>query len=126
MSNEEPPASRETKRRGSDRRWQVSLLSSSVPLEYEVAKTLKRAGFHIAGEWAYHRVSETGIEKEWSVDLRAVGAPIVKAVGHAVPLDVLVECKYRRDGVTWLFLRHPDKQVRSEERRVGKERRERV
>lgn len=88
--------------------WQSRLLSSSVPLEYEVAKILKRKGFHITGEWSYHRISETGQEKEWSVDLRAVAAPAIEIAGVRCPLDVFVECKYRHRGVTWLFLPHPD------------------
>jgi hypothetical protein len=101
----ESPSVQKPKRSGG---WQGGLLSSSVPLEYEVARLLKGAGLHIVGEWLYQRTSETGAEKEPSVDLRAVASHRVDSAKVACTLDVLVECKYRHRNITWLFLPHPD------------------
>jgi hypothetical protein len=90
-----------------DGKWKQHLLRTSVPLEYEAAKILSQRGFNVSANYPYHRI-EAGVEKEFSVDVRGV-------IGYEPPggtrwgcvLDLLVECKYRDRGMTWLFLPQP-------------------
>jgi hypothetical protein len=87
--------------------WKKRLLRTSVPLEHEVARILSQRGFGISADYSYFRV-HAGLEKEFSVDVRGVkGVGGLAMAGRQCVLDVLVECKYRDRGATWLFLQNP-------------------
>jgi hypothetical protein len=94
--------------KSANRKWKPKLLSSSLPLEYEVARALVASGFSVQGEHSYHRLSE-GLVKEFSVDVQAIkrmAAPPTAGLGCA--LDLLVECKYRTRQVVWWFVPDPN------------------
>lgn len=87
--------------------WKKRLLRTSVPLEHEAARILSARGFGVSADYPYHRV-DADVEKEFSVDVRGVkGAGGLQKPGSQCLLDVLVECKYRDRGTTWLFLPEP-------------------
>jgi hypothetical protein len=89
----------------SSQNWKKHLLKTSVPLEHEAARVLSQAGFNVSASFPYYR-NDGGVEKEFSVDVRGV-------LGYEPPgcvFDVLVECKYRDQATTWLFLPQPRRQ----------------
>jgi hypothetical protein len=53
----------------SDKKWKSNLLSSSLPLEYEIAKTLVTKGFVVEADYTYGRDAESGQPKDFSVDM---------------------------------------------------------
>ena len=89
-------------------KWKSKLISSSVPLEFEVAKILVASGFSVSGDFPYHRL-DSGVDKEFSVDIRAtryIEAPEI--VGGICAFEMLVECKQRQGEIAWLFLPDPN------------------
>jgi hypothetical protein len=85
-------------------KWKDRLLSSSVPLEYEVAKILTKENFFVDYDFAYQRFDEKE-EKEFSVDISATGFyPFRDSNKIDIQIDLLVECKYRNPDVKWAFL----------------------
>ena len=90
--------------------WKKLLLKSSVPLEYEAATILSRAGFGVSADFAYSRL-DSAVDKEFSVDVRGFQTiRVTESVTVFSSLDVLVECKFRDRGTLWLFLPKPDAQ----------------
>jgi len=87
--------------------WKSKLLSSSVPLEYEVARTLVQRGFAVDSDYAYCR-DDAGTAKDFSIDLKATRYLDGEEGDIAGQLDLLVECKQRHDQVTWLFFQDPN------------------
>jgi hypothetical protein len=88
----------------SDKKWKNGLLSSSLPLEYEVAKILVAKGFAVEADYTYARDAE-GKPKDFSVDINATGHPPFDDPDRVDGLlELLIECKYRVDGTKWLFL----------------------
>jgi len=88
----------------SNTKWKDRLLSSSIPLEYEVGKILKNEHYYVDFDFSYQRLDDRE-EKEFSIDLFAVGfAPFSDANEIDVGLDLLIECKYRNPDVKWAFL----------------------
>jgi hypothetical protein len=57
-----------------DRKWKSNLLSTSLPLEYEVARTLVTKGFAVEADYTYGRDAESGQSKDFSVDILARGS----------------------------------------------------
>lgn len=94
----------EPERKKHNREWKPKLLSSGLPLEFEAAKILADAGFHVESDYSYHRRVH-GPEVEFSVDIRAsrTTPPPDQAV-RGCPFDMLVECKHRTRQVMWLFV----------------------
>jgi hypothetical protein len=89
-------------------KWKSKLLSSGVPLEYEVAKELVRRGFSVASDFSYQR-NDAPSDEDFSVDVDAFWlVPVVKGAGGSCSLTLLIECKYRHPGVAWLFLPDPN------------------
>jgi len=86
------------------KKWKSRLLSSSLPLEYEVAKILTDRDFSVSFDYSYYR-KDANQKKEFSTDLKGL---------HFFPLDtedridasltLLAECKYREEGKKWIFL----------------------
>jgi hypothetical protein len=89
----------------SDKKWKSNLLSSSLPLEYEVARTLVKKGFVVEADYTYGRDAESGQPKDFSVDMLARGLPPFTAPNTIDgSLELLIECKHRIRGTKWLFL----------------------
>lgn len=88
-------------------KWKSKLLSSSVPMEYEVARTLVERGFAIDADYSYAR-EDAGITKDFSVDIRATGYPPFRSSKLLATIELLVECKHRHRGNKWLFFQDPN------------------
>jgi hypothetical protein len=85
-------------------KWKNRLLSSGIPLEYDVAKEFVSKGFAIDADYSYAR-SDQGFEKDFSVDLRASAYPPVTNPNEVkANLNILAECKFRSIEKKWLFL----------------------
>jgi hypothetical protein len=84
--------------------WKDKLLSSSVPLEYEVAKILVDKGYVVDFDYTYKRLDEKE-EKDFSVDVYADAFyPFNENKPIHFTIEMLVECKFRSPNVKWLFL----------------------
>jgi hypothetical protein len=81
-------------------------LSSGLPLEYSVRQTLEDLDVWEAREYKYERVNEAGIPTLFSVDVHATKSwygPKETDNPYHVYLELFVECKYRHDGIEWVF-----------------------
>jgi len=87
-------------------KWKDYLLSSGLPLEYSVRRTLEDLGVWGATEYKYERINEAGIPVLFSVDVHATksyyGTDDTDSPYH-IYLELFVECKYRHDGTQWIF-----------------------
>jgi hypothetical protein len=86
-----------------DRGWKRHLLSSGIPLEYEVARTLSAIGIATVADYAFTR-PQGNDTREGSVDL---AGSLFEAFGKqevAYKLNLLIECKYRARNKTLLLL----------------------
>jgi hypothetical protein len=85
-------------------KWKNRLLSSSLPLEFEIAKHLVNEDFYVDFDYSYKRLDEKE-EKDFSIDISA-GGFYPFGVGDEIKLKThfLVECKYRNPNVNWIFL----------------------
>jgi hypothetical protein len=90
-----------------DAKWKSRLLSSSVPLEFEVARTLTSMGFGVRSDYLYSR-DDAGIAKDFSVDLHAIAYPPFRNDRSNAALELLVECKFRHSNTKWLFFPDPN------------------
>lgn len=93
------------------RDWKSKLLSSSFPLEFDVAKALVQHGFSVVADYSYSRRNETGVLTDFSVDLKGLAfIPFGSDEEKTLMLELLVECKYRNPhtGTKWLFLPDPN------------------
>lgn len=89
-------------------KWKSKLVSSSLPLEFEVAKFLVSQGFSVSADYTYAR-DDSGVVKDFSVDLQATAyLPFSNPNKITTQLDLLVECKQRNPNVKWLFLPDPN------------------
>lgn len=89
-------------------KWKDSLLSSSLPLEFEIAKLLASAGFAISADYTYSRI-DAGVTKDFSVDILAHGfIPLGNPNSWDATLLFLIECKFRSPNRRWLFLPEPN------------------
>lgn len=85
-------------------KWKDKLLSSSIPLEYEMAKILAKNKFSIDLDYSYKRY-DNDLEKEFSIDIKASGYyPFNMDASIKLGFDLLIECKYRNPNVSWLFI----------------------
>ncbi len=85
-------------------KWKDRLLSSSLPLEYEIGKILTEKNYIIDFDYSYKR-HDNQLEKEFSIDLKANNFyPIGKYKRKFIITDLLIECKYRNPNISWLFL----------------------
>lgn len=88
-------------------KWKSKLLSSSVPMEYEVAQILVERGFSTDVDFSYTR-NDSGLDKDFSVDLLATSYLTNKADDIQAVIELLVECKYRHPANKWLFFEDPN------------------
>lgn len=90
---------------GDEMKWKHRLLSSSLPLEYEVAKILTANGFFVSSDFQFQNVSPAG---KGSMDLLAWRQIRPSSPrGEALELFLLVECKYRNPSNSVLFFPQP-------------------
>ena len=85
----------------SSSKWKTGLLKTGLPLEYVTARSLSERGHSIFGEYPYTRPDESGKPIEFFVDIRTYKS--LSFGGHLIVLSMLVECKYRQPGTTWVF-----------------------
>jgi len=77
----------------SDKKWKSSLVSSSLPLEHEVARILVAKGFSVEADYTYAR-DDAGRLKDFPVDINATGySPFNDPNQVDGMLELLVECK---------------------------------
>lgn len=89
-------------------KWKDKLLSSSFPLEYEAMKILVEKGFSVSSDFSYSRL-DGDIIKDFSVDIEALAfTPFEDQNDITSTVRLLVECKYRKDGIAWIFLPDPN------------------
>lgn len=93
-----------TNPKSTNNKWKDRLLSSGIPLEYDVAKEFVSKGFAIDADYSYAR-SDQGFEKDFSVDLLASAyPPVTNPNDIRANLNILAECKFRSINKKWLFL----------------------
>ena len=85
-------------------KWKSKLLSSGIPLEFEISKILVKNNFHISGEYSFRRIDETGVNKDFSIDLDSYILTPYSGLTITSELTLLTECKYRINQSKWLFL----------------------
>lgn len=86
-------------------KWKDRLLSSSLPLEYEVGKILTNDNFYVDFDYSYKRY-DNALEKEFSFDIKAGSFyPFEKDPEIQMTIDILIECKYRNPNMSWLFIK---------------------
>ncbi len=85
-------------------KWKTNLLSSSLPLEIEVARLLAKKEFAVSFDYPYKR-HDNGEEKEFSFDVHAQAwYPFNEKNDLKIDIDFLMECKYRHPSVSWVFV----------------------
>lgn len=87
-----------------DNKWKSRLLSSSLPLEYEVAKVLTDLNFSVSFDYPYHR-QDGKHEREFSTDINGLFFfPCGTDNQIDASLNLVAECKYRDENKKWVFL----------------------
>jgi hypothetical protein len=76
-------------------------------MEYEVAQILFSKEFSTDVDFSYTRI-DSGLEKDFSVDLRATSYITNKNDAILAVIELLVECKYRHPSNKWLFFEDPN------------------
>ena len=79
--------------------WKDYFLSSGVPLEFSVINTLKKFDLITPTEYKYMRLNESGCPSQFSVDIYTSYIDVSRNLW----LEALLECKYRHDGIKWIF-----------------------
>jgi hypothetical protein len=89
----------------SKKTWKDYFLSSGLPLEQSVIKTLEILGMEGLTEFKYERNNEVGIPTVFSVDVHG-SQTYHDVLKQQLWLDIMCECKYRHDNVRWIFTPH--------------------
>ncbi|WP_334001126.1 hypothetical protein [Burkholderia cepacia] len=90
------------------KRWKDNLLSSSVPMEFEVSKLLVKHGFSTTADYSYTRYGAQGRD-DFSVDLHAsIYLPYRRPNEITTEFQLLIECKHRHRNNKWLFFPDPN------------------
>ena len=88
--------------------WKDNLLSSSVPMEFEVSKLLVKHGFSTSADYSYTRHGAQGRD-DFSVDLHAsIYLPYRRPNEITTEFQLLIECKHRHRNNKWLFFPDPN------------------
>lgn len=93
----------------SPNKWKSGLLKTGLPLEYVTSNILNNLGHEIFGEYPYIRPNESKELKEFSVDLRTWKC--LDSEDKLIIFSMLVECKYRQPGTSWIFSPFPSETV---------------
>lgn len=88
------------------RKWKSRLVSSSLPLEYEVAKLLVSKGFAITADFTYTR-SDVSLVKDFSVDIHGTHYITGLRSRPMCALELIIECKQRARS-KWLCFQDPN------------------
>lgn len=89
-----------TQPKASAKTWKDHLLSSGLPLEHDVKRVLQEFNVFQPAEYHYRRQNEFGQVTEFSVDFHG---PVMDVDQMRYWVDVFVECKYRHNGIRWVF-----------------------
>ncbi|MFN3137219.1 MAG: hypothetical protein ACE37L_06005 [Allomuricauda sp.] len=89
----------------SNSKWKSGFLKTGLPLEYVTSNVLSDLGHSIFGEYPYIRPDERKELKEFSVDLRTYKS--LDSEDKLITLSMLVECKFRQQGTSWIFSPYP-------------------
>lgn len=87
--------------------WKKHLLSSGLPLEYEVACILAVKNMAVSADYCYLR-TDGSHKKEFSVDIEATFYGGDEVLNEGFALHALVECKYRSRDKFLLYARDPN------------------
>lgn len=87
--------------------WKSKLVSTGLPLEYQVARLLTEREFWVGADYGYLR-RDGGVEKEFTIDIHAMATIDSREDMFPATFDLLVECKQRRSDVVWLFVPDPN------------------
>ena len=90
-------------------KWKTGFLKTGLPLEYVTSNILNKNEHEIFGEYPYIRPNESKDLKEFSVDLRTWKC--LDDDDKLIVLSMLVECKYRQPGTSWVFSPFPSKTI---------------
>jgi len=90
----------------SNNKWKTGFLKTGLPLEYVTSNILDKLGHSIFGEYPYVRPNEKKELTEFSVDLRSYKC--VDNNNKLIILSMLIECKYRQPGTSWVFSPYPN------------------
>ncbi|MBA9076745.1 hypothetical protein [Rufibacter quisquiliarum] len=90
-------------------KWKTGFLKTGLPLEYVTSNILTKLGHDIFGEYPYIRPDERKELKEFSIDLRTYKT--LDNNNRLIVLSMLIECKYRQHGTSWIFSPFPSKIV---------------
>ncbi|MBF9251853.1 hypothetical protein I2I11_00955 [Pontibacter sp. 172403-2] len=85
--------------------WKKGLLRTGLPLEYVTSGILNNKGHEIFGDYPYIRPNENKELKEFSVDIRT--HKCLASNERLFTLSMLIECKYRQPGTSWIFSPYP-------------------
>ena len=80
-----------------------------MPLEATVAAILSEQGCFVSGEYEFAVVKMDGTRIQRSIDIHGMWSL------PSASLQLAVECKYRRDGVRWFFMRQSHKMMGQED-----------
>jgi hypothetical protein len=93
----------------SSKTWKDVLLGSGMPLEYSIREILKKHDSFPIREFSFLREKPDGTQAEFSVDLHS---SIFSSNNSGQPpdywMDLLIECKYRKEGTQWIFIPEDD------------------
>jgi len=95
----------------SSNKWKNGFLKTGLPLEYVTSNILDDLGHFIFGEYPYIRPDERKELKEFSVDLRTYKTLDNSNDERLIVLSMLIECKYRQQGTSWIFSPFPSDMV---------------
>lgn len=88
-------------------KWKTGLLKTGLPLEFVTTNILNKLDHKIFGEYPYIRPNESKELKEFSVDIRTYKTLDNYNDERLIILSMLVECKYRQPGTSWIFSPYP-------------------
>ncbi|MDG4716185.1 hypothetical protein [Winogradskyella marincola] len=92
-------------------KWKKGFLKTGLPLEYVTSNILNKLGHLIFGEYPYIRPDERRELKEFSVDLRTYKTLDNSNDERLIVLSMLIECKYRQQGTSWIFSPFPSEMI---------------
>ncbi|OQY60706.1 MAG: hypothetical protein B6245_00195 [Desulfobacteraceae bacterium 4572_88] len=95
-------------------KWKKGLLSSSLPLEWEISRQLVSEGFVVHSDYKYSQ-SHSAPVRSAPVDLcakaympfRPASQPLSQS-SLTAQLELLIECRHRNPDKIWLFLPDPN------------------
>jgi hypothetical protein len=89
-------------------KWINELLSSCLPLEFDVARLLVAKGFRVAADFKFNRTDSAAL-RDCSVQVLAgASLPFADPEQPTGTLELVLECRHRQSAAAWLFLPDPN------------------